>query len=162
MVEQLKTDNYYLYPGAIFADTSPHVVTTVLGSCVSVCLWDPVNRIGGINHYMLPFWNGHGLATPRYGSIAIEKLLEKMFELGCKKENLIAKVFGGAKVLNTKSNYLDIGNNNINIAKSILAQKNIQILSNSTGGEQGRKLKFYTESGVVLMKFLNKSYSDTP
>ena len=69
---------HYLYPSALFAEKTPFMVDTVLGSCVAVCLFDNQLKIGGINHYMLPFWNGNGLASPKYGNIATEKLVEKM------------------------------------------------------------------------------------
>jgi len=100
---------HYLYPAALFAEEDPHLVDTILGSCVAVCLFDPVKKIGGINHYMLPFWNGTGLASPKYGNIAIQKLVEKMLSLGAKKENLQAKIFGGGEVIETKSNHFKIG-----------------------------------------------------
>ena len=86
-------EQHYLYPSALFASARPHKVVTVLGSCVSVCLWDPFLRIGGINHYMLPLWNGEGLASPKYGNIAIEKLIERMLYLGSRKSNLQAKIW---------------------------------------------------------------------
>ena len=64
---------HYLYPSALFAERTPFLVDTILGSCVAVCLYDEHKKIGGINHYMLPLWNGDGLATPKFGNIAIEK-----------------------------------------------------------------------------------------
>ena len=74
--------SHYLYPGELFVHREPHVVSTVLGSCISVCLWDPERRLGGINHFLLPLWNGEGLPTPKYGNIAISRLIEKMEALG--------------------------------------------------------------------------------
>ena len=96
-MEDVKT--HFLYPSSLFASNEPHIVSTILGSCVAVCLFDATTKIGGINHYMLPFWNGQGLASPKYGNIAIERLLEKMIALGCKKSNIRAKVFGGGRLL---------------------------------------------------------------
>src|SRR5512133_3111807 len=90
---------HYLYPATLFASREPHIINTILGSCVAVCMWDNVLGYGGINHYMLPLWNGKGLASPKYGNIAIRKLYEKMIDLGCSSMNLNAKVFGGADVL---------------------------------------------------------------
>lgn len=72
-----------------------HLVHTLLGSCVSVCLWDQKRACRGMNHYMLPLWNGEGLATPRYGNIAIENLLEKDVSFGLQQKDLVAKVFEG-------------------------------------------------------------------
>ncbi len=104
MEEEKEPKDYYLIQGMIFAAVEEYRVTTVLGSCVTICLWDPYLEIGGINHYMYPFWNGEGLATPRYGNIAIPKLIEKMLSLGCTKNSLRAKVFGGGNILPISSN----------------------------------------------------------
>ncbi len=134
---------HFLYPGAIFASTSHYTINTVLGSCVAVCLYDPVMRSGGMNHFMLPLWNGQGLAAPKYGNIAMEKLVEKMVSFGCHKRNLVAKVFGGGEVLQTKGNHqFNIGQKNINIAFEWLEKAKIIVKANSTGGELGRKIYF--------------------
>lgn len=150
----LKT--HYLYPSAIFADKEPHLVDTILGSCVAVCLFDPVKKIGSINHFMLPFWNGTGLASPKYGNIAIQKIIDKMTEMGSKPINIEAKVFGGGEVVETKSNLFRIGERNIEIAINTLKEHKIRITGQSVGGKFGRKIRFNTETGVVLMKVIQK------
>ncbi|MCE3226859.1 MAG: cheD [Bacteroidetes bacterium] len=142
---------HYLYPSALFAEPEPYIIDTVLGSCVAVCLYDQKLRRGGINHYMLPFWNGEGLASPKFGNIAIEKLLERMIRQGSKKSDLVAKVFGGANQMNATIN---IGARNIQIAEEMLAGLNIRIISKSMGGTVGRKMSFNSESGEILMRFL--------
>lgn len=151
-------NEHYLYPGQLFAHRDAYTVTTVLGSCVAICLWDPVLRAGGINHYMLPLWNGEGLPSPRYGNIAIQKLIEKMLALGCRKENLRTKVFGGGAVLQTTSGLLNVGERNIMIAQDILADEKLPILSSDVGGTLGRKLLFYTETGEVLIRKIRSSH----
>ena len=143
---------HYLYPSALHVPSSPCRVTTVLGSCVAVCLYDNEKKIGGINHYMLPLWNGEGLASPKFGNVAIEKLYQAMVQHKCKPENIVAKVFGGA---NQSQGLLDVGGRNIQIAKDILRNLNIKIVAENTGGSVGRKLVFETHTGQVLMKFLN-------
>jgi chemotaxis protein CheD len=132
----------------------------VLGSCVSVCLWDPRLKIGGINHYMLPFWNGEGLASPRFGNIAIMKLIEKMLALGADRHNLQAKVFGGGDMLKATSALMNIGQRNIVLAQDMLRDERIPIVSADTGGKHGRKLLFNTKNGVVLVKLLKKQIDD--
>ena len=146
----------FLYPAALHAGNEPTQVITILGSCIAVCLWDPVLKIGGINHYMLPLWNGHGLASPRYGNIAIDKLITKMISLGSNKNNLKAKVFGGGEVLKTETSGFNIGTRNIELAENLLREKNIPIISSSTGGKFGRKILFNTETGEVRMKYIGK------
>jgi len=143
---------HYLFPGALFVDARPHLVTTVLGSCVSVCLWDSVLKVGGINHYLLPLWNGEGLSTPKYGNVAIEKLIAGMLNLGCNKKNVIAKVFGGAALWKNQPGLLRVGERNAELAESLLRENNIPIVGSDLLGEQGRKLIFNTETGAVLMR----------
>ena len=147
---------YYLLPSGIFVEKEPHVVDTVLGSCVAVCMYDDRLKIGGINHYMLPFWNGRGLASPKYGNIAMDKLIEKMELLGSKRTNMIAKVFGGA---NQMQSSLGVGQRNVMMVKDYLADARIPIVAENVGGEIGRKIRFNTSNGQVLMKFLQKVIS---
>lgn len=144
--------SHFLYPGTIFAESGPCVITTVLGSCISICLWDPVLRIGGMNHYLLPFWNGDGLQTPKYGNIAIRALMDRMLENGCRKMNLLAKVFGGANTIGSSSGILNIGERNISLAEKTLLEEKITVVSNDTGGTSGRKVMFVTESGEVFVR----------
>jgi chemotaxis protein CheD len=152
--------DHYLYPGNIFAHMEPHVVTTVLGSCVSVCLWDNKLHMGGINHYMLPLWNGDGLATPKYGNIAIEKLYERMISFGCKHSNLRAKIFGGGEVLTISNAILNVGERNILLARDMLKKMKINIINSDVGGRTGRKILFNTHTGHVFMKKLSKQIDD--
>ncbi len=146
----------FLYPAALFANKEPTQVITILGSCVAVCLYDPVLKIGGINHYMLPLWNGHGLASPRYGNIAILKLIEKMEAMGSDTKSLKAKIFGGAEVLETENVSFEIGSRNIELARSLLAEKEIPVISSSVGGKYGRKIMFHSDSGEVRLKYVGK------
>jgi chemotaxis protein CheD len=148
------TNKHYLYPSALFAEKEPYWVDTILGSCVAVCLFDTVKKIGGINHYMLPTWNGNGLASPKFGNIATEKLIEKMIKNGASTKTMIAKVFGGANQMDSSMN---IGDRNIMIAKEVLANHGIKIIAENTGGSVGRKLRYDTGTGQVMMKFLTKS-----
>ena len=148
---------HFLYPGSLFAQPGDYTVTTILGSCISVCLWDPVLKIGGINHYMLALWNGDGLPSPKYGNIAITKLIEKMIANGSRKDNLKAKVFGGAEVLNSASGLLNVSQRNIILANDLLQKERIPILTSDVGGNLGRKILFKTESGSVLVRKIKKT-----
>lgn len=151
---------YYLYPGNIFVSKEPHLVTTVLGSCISVCLFDPSVAIGGINHYMLPLWNGDGLASPRYGNIAITRLLERMEGLGCKKARLQAKVFGGGEVLRITMGSINVSERNVIFAKDMLDELKIPIIAIDVGGNTGRRIVMNTGNGKIVMKRLRKQIDD--
>jgi len=102
---------------------------------------------------MLPLWNGEGLASTKYGNIANEKLIERMIRLGCSYQNIIAKVFGGANQINSAIN---IGERNILIAKQQMSGFGIKIMKENLGGCIGRKVRFDSGTGEVLMKFLTK------
>ncbi len=157
-MSEIRLKEIYLYPGQIYAETDPALVTTVLGSCVSVCLFDKVEKIGAINHFMLPLWNGDGLPSPKYGNIAIPKLIEKMILNGCRRNNLVAKIFGGASVLNSSSGLMGVGERNISLAKDMLKMEGIQIVAASLGENYGRKIIFNTLTGEVLMKKVTNGY----
>jgi len=153
MIEYKK---HFLYPAAMFTSKEPHVITTLLGSCVSIFLYDTHLKIGGVNHYMLPLWNGDGLASPKYGNIAIKMLLEKMKGMGSQQDNLVAKVFGGAAVLQTKKQVFFIGDRNVDVAYEYIRNENIKIVAASTRGKHGRKLLFNTYTGEVKQKYIEK------
>ncbi len=144
--------DHYLYPGMLFAEPHPHRVTTVLGSCIAVCLFDPMCHIGGINHYMLPLWNGEGLPTPRYGNVAIELLVERLQLLGCKASRLQAKIFGGAAMWDNGSSSASVGERNIELAWRILDRYGIPVVSSDVGGGASRKIIFFTGTGEVLLR----------
>ena len=149
-------ESHFLYPAALFASQKPHQINTILGSCVAVCLWDPILKAGGMCHYMLPYWNGEGLASPKYGNIAIEKLLEKMYLFGSKKFNIVAKVFGGGEVIDTKITQFHIGDRNIKLAWEMLEEEKIKVVSSSVGGKLGRKLIYLTHTGEVKQRYVQR------
>lgn len=152
-----EVNTHFLYPAALFVSDQPFKVSTILGSCVAVCLFDPVLKIGGINHYMLPFWNGQGLASPKYGNIAIERLFEKMLSLGSKKSDLRAKIFGGGEVIETTVSQFHIGERNIKLALDVLNELKIPIIAQSVGGKLGRKIEFLTGTGEVKQRYIERT-----
>ncbi len=146
--------SHHLHQATLFTSRQPCEVTTILGSCVAVCLWDRRLQIGGINHYVLPLWNGEGLATPKYGNIANQKLIGKLVDMGSSPADLIAKVFGGAQQLISGHSVFTVGERNVQIALEMLKEYNIPVASMHTGGKQGRHLKFIVVTGEVWMKLL--------
>lgn len=147
--------HFYLHPGHLYIATEPAVVNTILGSCVSVCLWSAESGIGGINHYLLPA----GLATSpsalRYGNVSIELLLQRLQRVGCRLGSLQAKVFGGACVLDAmRGKSGQLGAKNVEVASSALAAVGIPIMASDVGGNRGRKLVFQPHDGSALVKLL--------
>jgi chemotaxis protein CheD len=117
-----------------------------------VCLWNQTAKLGGINHYLLPLWNGEGLPTPKYGNVAIEKLIEKVNALSNPGDKVIAKLFGGASMWEKTEGLLAIGQRNIEYAFEILEMHKIPIVSKDLGGYHGRKVIFNSGDGTVLMR----------
>jgi chemotaxis protein CheD len=145
----------YLHPGQLFVAADSYAVTTILGSCVAVCVWDPVSRIGGINHFLLPTFSGEGVASPRFGDIAIKELLDQLADLGSQKYNLLAKVFGGACVLEAfRQRQHHLGMKNIEVARQLLETESIPVVGHDVGGQRGRKLIFHTDDGAAWVKAL--------
>ncbi len=152
----MEKPKHFLYPGAIYTSPNSSMITTILGSCIAICLYDSVLQVGGMNHFMLPLWNGQGLASPRYGNIAINKLIKNLEALGSIKSNMKAKIFGGAEIIETKINQFMIGERNIRIAEDMLSEEGIPVIGSSTGGRLGRKIIFNTETGEVRQKYVGK------
>ena len=145
---------HLLYPADIFVNNAPYLVSTVLGSCISVCLHDPMLGHGAINHYILPHWNGSDLATMKYGNLAIIRILEELLKLGSKYENLNAKVIGGAEMLTGAPTNFHIGKRNTQIAIEILKELKIPVLFSDVGGNRGRRICFNTLSGEIKYEFI--------
>lgn len=140
----------YLYAGEIFVTRSPMTVSTVLGSCVSVCLTDPTHGIGGINHFKGPLdLSAKPLEAPesyRYGEPAITALIKRMLNLGCRKKDLLCGVFGGGKVIDLE---YDVGAENISRAREVLSAEGIRVRNWKVGGSHGRRIVFSTATGEV-------------
>jgi len=138
----------YLQPGQLYASSQPSAVTTVLGSCVAICLWDPVAEVGGMNHYLLPFFAGAGRGTPRFGNVAVAQLLDRLQAAGALRGRLQAKVFGGACVLEAfQARQGHLGEKNASVAFKLLGELAIPVVSQDVGGRTGRKLIFHSDTG---------------
>jgi len=146
----------FIHAGEIFIGVKPTEIATVLGSCVSVCLFDRSSMIGSMNHYLLPLWNGNGLQTPKFGNISIERMIESMENIGCNKINIEAKLFGGANIHTTTQESMMIGKKNVLIAKEMLKQHNIRIVAEDTGGTTGRRILMHSDTGKVLLKYTSE------
>lgn len=151
------TNSTFIHVGQIHIDVAPKAISTVLGSCVAVCLYDMTLGIGGMNHYLLPFWNGNGLQTPKFGNIAIPKLIETMMAKGSTPKTMEAKIFGGALINMGVNDAMMIGQKNILVARDILKEYAISIVAEDIGGQNGRKIQFDLKQGKVLLKYAQRS-----
>lgn len=146
-----------IHPGEFYATAEDEVVSTVLGSCVAVGLFDSASGIGGLNHFMLPgeMRKGGLVVDPnaRYGMYAMELLINELMKLGLRKARMKAKVFGGGSVLRLPgeaSNRIPRGN--IEFAFEYLREESIPVLASDVGGRQARKIFFFPRTGRVLLK----------
>jgi chemotaxis protein CheD len=156
-------DAVKILPGEYYATTRPMLVVTVLGSCVSACVRDRVNGIGGMNHFMLPRANEIGEpinASARYGTYAMELLINQVLKLGGRRQNLEAKVFGGGSVLRGFS-ISNVGERNAHFVRMYLNAEAIPIVAEDLLDIYPRKVYFFPESGRVLIKRLRALHNDT-
>jgi len=151
----------FLQTGEIYVSSGAVQIITVLGSCIAVCLYDSERGLGGMNHYLLPLWNHQGFASPRYGNVAIEKLISAMEEKGAIRQNMVAKVFGGAQMYRDSTQSFMIGERNVIVAREMLKQSGIALAASDTGGTDGRKIIFDLTSGKVQMKYLSRRKDDS-
>jgi chemotaxis protein CheD len=157
---QIESWTVKILPGEYYVTRSEEAISTVLGSCISACVRDPVRNVGGMNHFMLPedvstgpnAWldPAIGLAT-RYGSYAMESLVNDLLKLGATRERLEIKVFGGGRVL---SGMTDVGARNIDFVRSYIQLEGYRIAAEDLGGTQPRKVVYFPASGRVKMRRL--------
>lgn len=152
-----------ILPGQYFATTEDKLIVTVLGSCVAACIFDPITEIGGMNHFMLPSNKAvdkESEQAARYGVHAMEVLINDCLSLGAERKRLIAKVFGGARVLPgyVKNN---IGASNSEFVINYLRTENIPIISSDLMNNYARKIYFTPSNGTVLMKKIHDVNNNT-
>ncbi|HPE35717.1 MAG TPA: chemotaxis protein CheD [Spirochaetales bacterium] len=147
-----------IHPGEYLVSGDDVLIATVLGSCVSVSLYDPRRSVGGLNHFMLPeSLNGKDLARSepaKYGMYAIELLYNDFLKGGSRKADLEAKVFGGASILGLSSGPKKIAAANVDFALDYLEREGIRVAASDTGGSRPRKIFLEVRTGRVLRKFL--------
>ncbi len=159
----LQVDTVKILPGQYYAATGPASISTVLGSCVAACLWDPRAGIGGMNHFMLP-GDAAPAASPwavsaRFGVYAMEVLINEMIHLGADRRRLVAKAFGGARVLQGFGT-LDVGRRNSEFVLAFLREERIQLASHDLQGVCPRKIHFFPATGKVQLKRLQLESND--
>jgi chemotaxis protein CheD len=149
-----------ILPGEYFVTRSDEAITTVLGSCIAACIRDPATRIGGMNHFMLPedsspgksSWiDGPGGLATRYGSYAMESLINELMKLGACRDRLEVKLFGGGRIL---SSMTDVGKKNITFARAFLKLEGFKIAAEDVGDVCPRRVLYFPATGVVMLKRL--------
>ncbi|MER2493806.1 chemoreceptor glutamine deamidase CheD [Catenovulum sediminis] len=160
-----------ILPGELYVTKHRELITTVLGSCVSACIWDEKLGIGGMNHFMLPQqgerkvssvgdaqWLNSISYSCRYGHWAMEFLINEIIKNGGSRPHLLSKIFGGGKIM---ANMSDIGHNNIDFVRLYLKNEEIPVVAHDVGGPWPRKIIFCPNSGIVKVKRLRAMHNDT-
>ena len=159
------SDHHFQYdavkvlPGEYFVANEDIMVMTVLGSCISACIWDGRVRAGGMNHFMLPD-GGSADGGGRYGSYAMELLINQMLKLGARRETMQAKVFGGAQVM-AGFTTMNVGERNTRFVLDYLATERIPVVSQDVLDIHPRKVCFFPVTGKALVKRLAHSHPET-
>jgi chemotaxis protein CheD len=152
-------DAVKVLPGEYFVSNEELVIMTVLGSCIAACIWDNKIRAGGMNHFMLPDGDsadGFG----RYGSYAMELLINEMIKMGARRETMQAKIFGGAAVM-AGFTTMNVGERNTKFVQDYLATERIPVVSQDVLDIHPRKVCYFPVTGKVLVKRLAHSHPES-
>ena len=156
-----------ILPGEYYVTKQDEAISTVLGSCVSVCIWDARSGVGGMNHFMLPENNNEILAdsiingeVARYGNHAIEMLINDILKNGGIRKRLESKIIGGGKIIKNME-HMNIGELNVDFARQYMHIENILVVAEDTDDIYPRKVLYYPASGRVKVKKLRDMHNDT-
>lgn len=158
--EQRTSDGHKIvkiFSGDLHISTQPNeMLATILGSCVAACIRDPIAKVGGMNHFLLP---GNDLVVTelseaaRYGVFAMEKLINGILQAGGRKDRLEIKVFGGGNVINNSQR---IGSKNADFIRNFLKSEGYKIVSEDLEGDMPRRIHYYPDTGKVMMRKLRR------
>lgn len=150
----------YIAQGEDAVSTDPEVmITTILGSCISICLWDEVARVGGMNHLLLPGLRAQCDPMNTSGAVAMERLINEMVHQGAVRARLRAKLFGGSSMLDGRT---DIGKRNAEFGRTYLKNEAIPCDAENVGGTKARKLRYFPATGVAQMKLVDEAPALAP
>ena len=145
-------------PGEYFVSGDNIVIMTVLGSCIAACLWDSRARVGGMNHFMLPESDSTDVSG-RYGSYAMELLINEMLKLGARRETMQAKIFGGGQVM-AYFTTMNVGERNTSFVVNYLQTERIPIVSEDVLDIYPRKVVFFPATGKAMVKRLAHAHPE--
>jgi chemotaxis receptor (MCP) glutamine deamidase CheD len=157
--KQTREREVVLYIGGVHASEQPIVIKTLLGSCISVCLYDPVEHVGGMNHFMLPRGGGTGLGpdATRFGVHAMDCLIGAVMKVGGDRRRLVAKCFGGAHVLDVRESVASVPQQNIEFIRTFLQDEGFRIAAEDMGGYHPRHVHFHPRAGRAFVKRVESS-----
>jgi chemotaxis protein CheD len=147
----------YLHPGQLHVTSDRCSLATILGSCVAVCLHDPVHGVGGMNHFLLPNDAPDAATASRYGPSAMKLVLDRVIALGARPNTLTARIIGGANVLAAFHDRHDhLGMRNVEVARTWLSDRGVRVVGEDIGGAHGRKLVFGPHDGRAWVQLIRR------
>jgi chemotaxis protein CheD len=157
-----------ILPGECYVSVQGEMISTVLGSCISACIRDPVLGIGGMNHFMLPVQAGDkgiqrmNSTNPAlcYGNWAMEFLINSILKQGGRKDRLEVKLFGGGRVL-AGMTQIDVGRRNIDFVLDFLDKEQLRVRAEDLGGDYPRKVLYFADTGAVKMRRIRTVANNT-
>jgi chemotaxis receptor (MCP) glutamine deamidase CheD len=150
-----------IHIGGVHASAEPVIIRTLLGSCIAVCLWDRARNIGGMNHFLLPSGDSLEGDPGRFGVHAMDRLIGAMMKLGADRRQLVAKVFGGAHVLDIAESDTGVPQRNIAFIRDFLEYDRIPVAAEDVGGHQPRDVRFYTATHRVRVRRVGAARAQT-
>jgi len=142
--------------GDVHVSDEPVILQTVLGSCVSVCIWDEKSKVGGMNHFMVPHLVDDDERPAYGGAESIARLVSAVVRIGGDMNRMKVKLFGGGRVIKGFSENLDVGRENIAVARKLLGEYGIPIVKEFSGHDYGIKVLFHTATGRAFIKKLEE------
>jgi chemotaxis protein CheD len=150
-----------LMPGEYFVSGEENILCTVLGSCVSACMRDPVAGVSGMNHFLLPSTDRTDEAiSARYGVHAMELMINGLLRAGASRKRLEVKLFGGANLMQSRTSS-NVGHNNARFALRFMKEESLKVVSQDLFGSEPRKIWYFPDTGKVMLRRLRITRNDT-
>ena len=153
-----------ILPGEYYVTDKDEMITTVLGSCISVCIYEQRTGLGGMNHFMLPSSNSLNDADDlmsesfRYGDVAMERMINDLLRNGADKDKIVFKAFGGGQIIKQMTS---VGDRNIKFLHKFMVMEGYKLSAADLGGPHPRKVNFFPQTGKVMVKKLQHMHNDT-
>ena len=150
----------YVHQGTVeVSDRENVVLTTLLGSCVAACLWDPEEKVGGMNHLLLPPENSAGFEFQSQNVNLMELLINGLLRRGAQRDRLKVKLFGGSSMIDGLSN---VGKKNSDFAREFFESESIEVISESLGGTHSRRVQFWPINGRARQRVVERDQAQMP
>lgn len=145
-------DQHFLKIGEIITTASPVTITSILGTCFSSCIWDPILRHGSMSHFILPRVLSNTAPSDRFGEVAIPRQISGLLELGSKRHYLQARIYGGGSLTCHNNDNFMTGSRNAKLALSLLRNEGINVIEAHVGGVVGRNIRFRVSDGSITIE----------